>query len=98
MRNISPIGDDPEEVLWRQRLEDGHEQLHLVLVFAILLLQQEILVVQDHLRVDVLDEDPERFRLAVDLGITLKLFHIQKKQQQKTVSRHGTPGRCDLKR
>ena len=56
------VGDDADEVLGRKWIEDGHEELDDMLLLAELLLQQEVLVMEDHFAVDVLHEDPERLK------------------------------------
>ena len=56
-----------------QRLQDGHEELHRVLVLSVDGLEEEVLVVQDRLRVDVLDKDPKGLGLAVDFFIPLEV-------------------------
>ena len=56
------VGDDADEVLRRKWIEDGHEELDDMLLLAELLLQQEVLVMEDHFAVDVLHEDPERLK------------------------------------
>jgi len=68
------IRNDSEEILRRERLKDGDKHLESVLLFCELLLEKEELVVQDHLRVDVLDEDPETFRVSVNLLLPLEIW------------------------
>ena len=62
MTSDPAIGDDADEVLGRKWIEDGHEELDDMLLLAELLLQQEVLVMEDHFAVDVLHEDPERLK------------------------------------
>ena len=67
------VADEADEVLGRQRLADGHEELERVLVLGVLLLEQEELVVEDELGVDVLDEQPEGLGAAVHLLVPLEV-------------------------
>ena len=53
------VGHHTDEVLRGQWLKDRHEERDEVLVLGILGLEQEVLMVQDHLTVHVLHENPE---------------------------------------
>lgn len=61
------VGHHADEVLRRQRLEHGDEEGHEVFVLGILGFEQEVLVVEDHLAVHVLNQDPERLGRPVNL-------------------------------
>lgn len=63
----SPVGDDLDEVVGRERVLDGDRKRDRVLLVGVPLLQQEGLVVQDLLAVHVLHQDPEQHRVVVDL-------------------------------
>ena len=53
------VGHHTDEVLRGQWLKDRHEERDEVLVLGILGLEQEVLMVQDHLTIHVLHENPE---------------------------------------
>ena len=53
------VRDHSDEVLRGQGLEDGHEKADDVLVMRVLRLEQEVLVMEDELRVNILYQDPE---------------------------------------
>ena len=54
LRGDPSVGDDSDEVLWGQRLEHGDKQIDGVFILAELLLEEDELVVEDHLAVHVL--------------------------------------------
>ena len=63
----------PEEVLWRQRLENWDKHFECVLLLSKLLLEQKELVMQHTLRVHVFNEDPESLAVSVNLLLPLKI-------------------------
>ena len=67
-----PVRDNSDEVLRRERFKHWNKELDGVLVLTELLLQQEELVMQDVLTVHILNQDPECFRVTVNLLIPLK--------------------------
>ena len=80
LRSDPSIGDDLDEVLRGQRLEHGDNELDGVFILAELLFEGK-LVVEDHLVVHVLQEDPECLTVSVDLLIPLEVrsereFHL----------------------
>ena len=64
----------PEEVLWRQRLENWDKHFECVLLLSKLLLKQKELVVQHTLRVNVFNEDPEALAVTMHLGKVFLLY------------------------
>ena len=81
LRRDPSIGDDLDKVLRGQRLEHGNNELDGVFILAELLFEEEELVVEDHLAVHVLQEDPECLTVSVDLLIPLEVqsereFHL----------------------
>ena len=64
----------PEEVLWRQRLENWDKHFEGVLLLSKLLLKQKELVVQHTLRVNVFNEDPEALAVTMHLGKVFLLY------------------------
>mmetsp|Transcript_6109 Transcript_6109/g.13307 ORF Transcript_6109/g.13307 Transcript_6109/m.13307 type:complete len:274 (+) Transcript_6109:2928-3749(+) len=67
------VGDDADEVLRRQRVEDRDGEGERMVVLGELGLEQEELRVQNVLLVDVLDEYVEGLGRAVDLGLELEV-------------------------
>ena len=75
LRGDPSVGDDSDEVLWGQRLEHGDKELDE-------LLEEDELVVEDHLAVHVLQEDPECLTVSADLLIPMEVwsesaFHLE---------------------
>ena len=64
----------PEEVLWRQRLENWDKHFECVLLLTKLLLKQKELIVQHTLRVNVFNEDPEALAVTMHLGKVFLLY------------------------
>ena len=56
------VRHDANKVLRRQRFGDGHEKLDRMLVLREALFQEEVLVVQQHFAVDVLETTRARAR------------------------------------
>lgn len=76
------VTDNTDEVLRRQRLKNGHKKVQNMLFLSILLLEQEVLVMEQHFTVDIFYKDPKGFRISVDLFIPLEVrsnrqLHLQ---------------------
>ena len=62
LRGQPLVRHDADEVLWRERLEDGDEETDGVLVVRVFGLEEEVLVMEDEFRVHVFHHDPERLQ------------------------------------
>mmetsp|Transcript_15738 Transcript_15738/g.35712 ORF Transcript_15738/g.35712 Transcript_15738/m.35712 type:complete len:220 (-) Transcript_15738:3104-3763(-) len=72
------VGDDTNEVLGRQRIEDGDREGERVVVFSEFRFEDEQLVVENVFLVDVFDNDVEWFGCAVHLGLELEVRRDRK--------------------
>ena len=60
--------------LWWQGFEDGHEEFDDVIVGGEFTFQEEILLMQNDLRVDVFDQNPKRLGGPVGLLVPLEIW------------------------
>mmetsp|Transcript_78204 Transcript_78204/g.172581 ORF Transcript_78204/g.172581 Transcript_78204/m.172581 type:complete len:210 (+) Transcript_78204:2591-3220(+) len=68
-----PVRDHSDEVLWRQRLSDGHREVQGMLLLSTSFLQHEHLLVQNLLSIHILHKNPEGLGAAMDLWIPLEV-------------------------
>ena len=59
LRRQPLVRHDSDEVLRRERLEDRDKEADHVFVLRVFGLEEEVLVMEDELRVNVFDKDPE---------------------------------------
>ena len=67
------IGCSPYEVLGREGFEDGHREGEGMLIVGELAGQKEILVMENHFAISVLDEHPEGFAGRMQLLVPLEV-------------------------
>jgi hypothetical protein len=67
------IRDDRDEVVGRQRIHHRNGEGDVVILFSVTLAEDELVVEENDLSVDIFNEDPERFRCAVDLLLPLEV-------------------------
>ena len=71
-----PVREHPDEVLRGQGFKHRHKELDHMFISSKLALEQEVLVVQDGLTVHVLHQDPEGFRVGVELLLPLEVWAL----------------------
>ena len=69
------VGYNGDVVVGWDGLEHGDSERETVFVFAISLTKGESVMEENNLSVDILNGDPERLHIAVDLGIPLEVGH-----------------------
>jgi hypothetical protein len=67
------VRDDGDEVVGRERVEHGDGEGDVVILLGIALTEHELVVEEDDFAVDVLNDDPERFRATVHLLVPLEV-------------------------
>ena len=69
------VGYNGDVVVGWDGLEHGDSERETVFVLAISLTKGESVMEENNFTVDILNSDPERFHIAVDLGIPLEVGH-----------------------
>ena len=80
LRGQPLVRDDSDEVLGREWLEDRDKETDHVLVLRILGLEEEVLVVEDEFRVNVLHKDPECLQHSTTATHNLLIGSVNAKQ------------------
>ena len=68
-----PVWEYPDKVLRGQRFKHWHKELDHMLISCKFTLEQEVLMMQDGLTVHILHQDPEGFRVCVQLLLPLEI-------------------------